>query len=158
MGILTDVVNRSTGKSYRISTAEIKHIGAWQTAVFRKCLGPLGPFRPSLVLGGVEEDRACIQHELVEAIVRERSPHEWEEAKWAVVANLARDQIERDRKNDPYTAPDADASFSPDVDAFLNDPAIAALRQQERALSLKLAEQVADDPEAFRRLLARPAR
>jgi hypothetical protein len=58
---------------------------------------------------------------------------------------------ELDRENDPDTAPDADASFSPDVDAFLNDPAIAALRQQERALSLDLAGQVADDPEAFRR-------
>jgi hypothetical protein len=151
MGILTDVVNRSSGKSYRISTVEIKSIGAWQTAVFRRCLGPLGPFRPSLVVGGVQEGRARVQHELVESIVRERSRHEWEEAKWAVVAGLARDEIGLDRENDPDIAADADASKSPEVDAFLKDPSIAALRQEERVLSLKLAEQVADDPEAFRR-------
>src|SRR5205085_10101 len=61
------------------------------------------------------------------------------------------DGIELDHKNDTEAAADANASLSPDVDAFLKSPSIAALRQEERVLSLKLAEQVADDPEAFRR-------
>jgi hypothetical protein len=40
------------------------------------------------------------------------------------------------------------------VDAILNYPSIAALRREERILSLKLAEQLAHDPDAFRRALA----
>lgn len=61
------------------------------------------------------------------------------------------DGIRLDHKNDTEGPADANASLSPDVDAFLKSPAIAALRQEERVLSLKLAEQVADDPEVYRR-------
>ncbi len=60
------------------------------------------------------------------------------------------DGIELDHKNETEAAAHANASLSPDVDAFLKYPSIAALRQEERVLSLKLAEQVADDPEVFR--------
>ncbi len=53
--------------------------------------------------------------------------------------------------NDTRAVGAAKASFSPDVDSFLNHPSTVALRQEERVLSLKLAEQVSDDPEAFQK-------
>jgi hypothetical protein len=63
------------------------------------------------------------------------------------------DGIELGQKTDTAApaAADSNASLSPDVDAFLESPSIATLRQQERVLSLKLAEQVANDSEVFRR-------
>jgi hypothetical protein len=45
---------------------------------------------------------------------------------------------------------DTKGSLSHDTEEFLNSPSIAAVRQEERVLSLILAEQVADDPEALR--------
>ena len=47
-------------------------------------------------------------------------------------------------------------STTPDFDAFLQHPMIAAKRREERILSIRLAAQVADDPEAFRRIVIAP--
>ena len=60
------------------------------------------------------------------------------------------DEMGLDQENAARAVVDANASSSSEINAFLNHPPIAALRQEERVLSLKLAEQVADDPEAFR--------
>lgn len=102
MDIATKVVNRPTGQSYRVSTAEIKRVGAWQTAVFREGCGLLGRFRPALVLRRVHENGVGapevtatsalghIQHHAVEGLVRYLHPEKWERARRDLIARLSR--------------------------------------------------------------------
>ena len=93
-GLVTEATNAPTGKRYLVSTAEVEGSG-WQTAVFRKRLGPLaGISQPALLVGGAETSRrARFQHDRVEAIVQNTNPTGWEEAKWALVSELlVRDQ------------------------------------------------------------------
>jgi hypothetical protein len=103
MRLATEVTNISTSKRYYVSTAEVQAVGnrVWQTAVFRKRFGPLaGMFRPALFVGGVAEGMARLQHEQVEAIVRNTPPHEWESAKWQLLSKLVDSQTESQAAGD----------------------------------------------------------
>jgi hypothetical protein len=103
MRLATEVTNISTGKRYFVSTAEVQAIGnrVWQTAVFRKRFGPLaGMFRPALFIGGVAEGTARLQHEQVQAIVRDTPPREWELAKWQLLSKLVDSQTESQAAGD----------------------------------------------------------
>jgi hypothetical protein len=78
-GLMTTVTNTATRKKYFVST--IEGIAGWQTAVFRKKIGPFVNFRkPEFSLGGSDADRAADQHERAVAIVRDIDPENWEEA------------------------------------------------------------------------------
>lgn len=71
MSTITNIVNR---KKYFVSTVE--GIAGWETAVFRKIIGPFANFkRPEFHLGGSEADRAADRHERVIAIVRDIKSH-----------------------------------------------------------------------------------
>jgi hypothetical protein len=49
--------------------------------------------RPQLFLGGVEALGAEHQHHLVEKIVRDVSPENWENAKWELIGKLAKNDL-----------------------------------------------------------------
>jgi hypothetical protein len=97
MGILTEIINKPTGRRYRLSTVEVgsAELKVWQTAVFRKgLLGLLGLYRqPALFLGGVEtENWARIQHQRVEALARDSHPNDWEDLKFKLASELINEE------------------------------------------------------------------
>jgi hypothetical protein len=94
-GHATTATNGLTGKRYVISTAQSGIGGGWQTAVFKKRLGLFaGTFSPEFFVGGAEtEPNARIQHKHVEAIVQSIEPAKWEEAKWALVSKIAKNEL-----------------------------------------------------------------
>jgi hypothetical protein len=78
-GLMTTVTNVATRKKYFVSN--VKSLGGWQTAVFRKIFGPLANYnKPEFFLGGAAAERAGYQHERVATIVRDVDPANWEEA------------------------------------------------------------------------------
>jgi hypothetical protein len=65
-------------------------MGAWQTAVFKRRLGPLAYWAPALVLDALEETHAAAHHDRVATIVRDVHPTNWEKEKRALLMEDAR--------------------------------------------------------------------
>ena len=71
-------------KNQRYVISTVGRLGAWQTAVFKRRLGPFSAFWPSvLVLNALEATHAATQHDRVATIVRDVEPTDWEKAKRA---------------------------------------------------------------------------
>jgi hypothetical protein len=69
-------------------------VGGWQTAVFRKFLGPLANFRrPAFFLGCSAAERAADQHPRVANIVRDVDPANWEESSRALSVELIEEGV-----------------------------------------------------------------
>jgi hypothetical protein len=89
MGLVTKVANSATNQRYIIST--VRRMGAWQTAAFKRRLGPLSAFcTPALVLNALEATHAAAHHDRVATIVRDVHPTNWEKAKRALLMEDAR--------------------------------------------------------------------
>jgi hypothetical protein len=70
MGFTSDITNKVNGKKYLISTAEDKHAGGWQVAVFeRKLFGVPNLLHPAMFVGALDEEHARLVHAQVEEIV-----------------------------------------------------------------------------------------
>jgi hypothetical protein len=65
-------------------------MGAWQTAVLKRRLGPLKYWSPALVLDALEATHAAAHHDRVATIVRDVNPTNWEKAKRALLMEDAR--------------------------------------------------------------------
>ncbi len=89
MGLVTKVTNSATNQRYIIST--VCRMGAWQTAAFKRRLGPLSAFwGPALVLDALEATQAAAHHDRVVTIVRDVNPTDWAKAKRALLMENAR--------------------------------------------------------------------
>jgi hypothetical protein len=88
MGLLSKVTNSATNRRYTISTVRL--MGAWQTAVLKRRLGPLAYWAPALVIDALEETQAAAHHDRVATIVRDVHPTNWEKAKRALLMEDAR--------------------------------------------------------------------
>ncbi len=90
MGLVTKVTNSATNQRYTIST--VRCMGAWQTAVFKRRLGPFAFWAPALVLNTPEATHAAAQHDRVATIVRDINPTDWKKVKRALLMEDARDR------------------------------------------------------------------
>jgi hypothetical protein len=89
MGLVTKVTNSATNQRYIIST--VCRMGAWQTAAFKRRLGPLSAFwAPALVLNALKAIHAAAHHDRVATTVRDVNPTNWEKAKRALLMEEAR--------------------------------------------------------------------
>ena len=92
MGLVTKVTNIATNHRYVVSTVRLRFMGGgWQTAVFKRRLGPLSTFwPPALVLHALEATDAATHHDRVATIVRDIDPANWEKTKRALLLADAR--------------------------------------------------------------------
>ncbi len=89
MGHFTKVTNSATNQRYIIST--VCRMGGWETAAFKKRLGPLSAFwGPVLVLNALEATHAAAHHDRVATIVRDVNPTDWAKAKRTLLMEDAR--------------------------------------------------------------------
>lgn len=98
-GLMTTVRNTVNRKKYFVST--IEGPAGWQTAVFRKVLGPFANFKkPEFILGGSTTDRATDQHDRTVEIVRDLDPVSWEEASQKLAVQVIEEWAASERERD----------------------------------------------------------
>src|SRR5208282_527394 len=98
MGLLTKVTNSATNQRYTISTVRV--MGEWETAAFKRRLGPLKFWKHALVLKALEETHAAAHHDRVAIIVRDVHPTSWEKAKRALLMEVALCFLVKDNAKD----------------------------------------------------------